>query len=75
MLAGIIHGEMARVELMTALSLKDRVNFARNYLEPALSQGFIEMTQPGSPQSPTQKYRLTGKGQRLIQDLKFKIQD
>ena len=74
-LVGIIHGEMARVELMTALSLKDRVNFTRNYLEPALSQGLIEMTQPESPQSPTQKYRLTEKGQRLIQVSKVKIQD
>ncbi|EFK08780.1 divergent AAA domain protein [delta proteobacterium NaphS2] len=64
-LVGIIHGELARVELMTALSLKDRVNFGRNYLEPALSQGFIEMTQPESPQSPTQKYRLTEKGKDL----------
>jgi ATP-dependent DNA helicase RecG len=62
----IIQGEMARVELMNALSLKDRVNFARNYLEPALSQGLIEMTQPESPQSPTQKYRLTEKGRKML---------
>lgn len=61
-----IQGEMARVELMNALSLKDRVSFARNYLEPALSQGLIEMTQPESPQSPTQKYRLTEKGRKVL---------
>jgi len=65
-LVGIIHGEMARVELMTALSLKDRVNFTRNYLVPALSKGLIEMTQPESPQSPTQKYRLTEKGRNVL---------
>ena len=69
-LMATIHGEMARVELMNALSLKDRVNFARNYLEPALSQELIEMTQPESPQSPTQKYRLTGKGKDFLSQIK-----
>jgi predicted transcriptional regulator len=62
-----IREEMARTDLMNALSLKDRVNFARNYLEPALTQGLIEMTQPESPQSPTQKYRLTEKGRKVLE--------
>ena len=55
---------------MNALSLKDRVNFVRSYLEPALSQGLIEMTQPESPQSPTQKYRLTEKGRKVLKKSK-----
>jgi len=67
-----INDEMARSELMNALSLKDRVNFSRKYLEPALSQQLIEMTQPESPQSPTQKYRLTEKGKNLAKNLKAK---
>ncbi|MBK7049859.1 MAG: hypothetical protein IPH54_03235 [Rhodoferax sp.] len=57
-------GEMSRAELMAAVGLKDRGTFAKNYLEPALSAGLIERTLPGSPNSPTQKYRLTGKGQQ-----------
>lgn len=65
---------MARVELMNALSLKDRVNFMRNYLEPALSQGIIEMTQPESPQSPTQKYRLTEKGREVLKRIEGAIE-
>jgi ATP-dependent DNA helicase RecG len=54
----VLHGDMARAEIMQALGLKDRVNFSRNYLEPALNAGLIEMTLPESPKSPTQKYRL-----------------
>ena len=63
-LLNALQGEMSRTAVMAALGLKDRVNFSKNYLEPALSAGLIERTLPGSPHSPTQKYRLTGKGQR-----------
>lgn len=59
-------GEMNRADLMQALALKDRVNFRQAYLEPALKQGLIEMTQPNSPRSPTQKYRLTEPGRQLL---------
>ena len=52
---------------MKAVGLKDRVTFARNYLEPALVESFIEMTQPDSPTSPTQKYRLTEKGKGVLE--------
>ena len=58
---GMIDGEMSRAELMKAVKLKDRVSFSKNYLEPALENGLIEMTQPDSPKSPTQKYKITEK--------------
>lgn len=54
---------------MARLGLKDRVNFKRNYLDPALIAELIEMTQPESPRSPTQKYRLTAKGQTFLVDI------
>ena len=38
------------------------VTFTDYYLSPALKLGLVEMTQPNSPRSPTQKYRLTPKG-------------
>ena len=60
-------GEASGTELMKAVGLKDRVTFARNYLEPALAEAFIEMTQPDSPTSPTQKYRLTAKGKSVVE--------
>jgi predicted transcriptional regulator len=50
---------------MEAMELKNRANFAKSYLEPALSEGYIEMTLPDSPTSKKQKYRLTKKGEKL----------
>ena len=64
-LLGVLRGEMDRTELMAALGLRDRVGFKYTYLDPALEAGLIEMTQPDSPRSPTQKYRLTEKGVTL----------
>lgn len=61
----VIHGEMSREALMQALGLKDAKHFRQHYLLPALSANLIEMTQPDSPSSPTQKYRLTAKGSLL----------
>jgi ATP-dependent DNA helicase RecG len=61
-------GEMKRAEIMESLSLKDRTNFVRSYLEPALAQGLVEMTQPASPKSPTQKYHLTDRGRAWLQE-------
>ena len=51
---------------MQAVGIRDRVSFSRNYLDPALADDLIEMTQPDSPKSPTQKYRLTEKGRLTI---------
>ncbi len=57
--------DLNRAELMQALGLKDRVNFREIYLQPALEQGLIEMTQPDSPRSPTQKYHPTALGRHV----------
>ena len=48
---------MSSSEIMSKLGLKDRGHFQKEYLRPALDYGFIEMTDPESPRSPTQKYR------------------
>ncbi|MBP5544078.1 MAG: Fic family protein [Kiritimatiellae bacterium] len=61
----VLDGEMSRRTLMSRLSIKDRNTFASLYLEPALRIGYIELTQPDSPRSPTQKYRLTEKGRKV----------
>ena len=61
-LLDVMDGEMSRGRIMTVLKLKNRSNFLECYLAPALKIGFLEMTQPDSPRSPTQKYRLTAKG-------------
>lgn len=48
-----------------ALKLGGRRNFLEKYLTPAIELGLVEMTQPNSPRSPTQKYRLTEKGKHI----------
>ena len=58
-------GELLREELQERLGLADRKHFRTNYLRPALDEGLIEMTKPGSPRSSKQKYRLTAKGEAL----------
>lgn len=57
-----LKGEMSVLEMMMALKLGGRRNFLEKYLTPSLELGLVEMTQPNSPRSPTQKYRLTPKG-------------
>ena len=54
----IMNGEMSKEDLMLALGLKDTKNFRQKYLLPAISENLVVMTQPNSPNSPTQKYRL-----------------
>ena len=62
-------GELNRGLLMEKLVLNDRKSFGKNYIQPALEQDLIEMTQPDSPKSPTQKYRLTDTGKRLLKSM------
>lgn len=62
-LLATIHGEMSREMLQAALGLADRKSFRERYLQPALTDGLIEMTIPDKPNSRLQQYRLTEKGQ------------
>lgn len=59
-------GAKGTKELMQMLNLKHRPSFLDGYLNPALQQHLVEMTQPDSPRSPTQKYRLTDKGRSAL---------
>ena len=52
-------------ELMARLNLRHKPTFQKNHLNPALAAGFLEMSQPDSPRSPTQRYRLTAPGKEL----------
>jgi ATP-dependent DNA helicase RecG len=57
-------------ELMQCMELKHRPSFLYEYLQPSIDAGLVAMTQPNSPKSPTQKYRLTSKGYDLLNKLK-----
>jgi hypothetical protein len=59
-------GELGRNDLMKALRLSHRPTIRQNYINPALEGNWIERTNPDSPRSPTQRYRLTGKGQSWL---------
>lgn len=45
-------------EILQELGLKHRPTLMSDYIKPALALGLIEMTQPDSPKSPTQKYKV-----------------
>ncbi|MEI7730843.1 MAG: Fic family protein [Verrucomicrobiota bacterium] len=59
-------GEATAADLMSRLQLSHRPTFRKNYLEPALAADLIERTQPDSPRSPTQRYRLSNRGHNRL---------
>ena len=63
----VVKEEKSAREIMEMLDLKSRDKFLSNYLNPALKEGLVAMTQPNSPKSPTQKYYLTDIGKALLE--------
>ena len=63
-----VNGEMTRTEIMNRLGIKSHPYFMNNYIKEAFDKEVIELTQPDSPNSPTQKYQLTEKGKHLKSD-------
>ena len=57
--------ELTSDELLRRLGLRHKPTFRKNHLNPALASGVVEMTEPDSPRSPTQRYRLTDAGRRI----------
>ena len=55
-------------EMMSALNLRDRKNFLNNYLNPAITGGWVVPLYPESPRHPRQKYLLTVKGLAFLQN-------
>ncbi|MBF0198406.1 MAG: transcriptional regulator, partial [Planctomycetes bacterium] len=55
-------------ELMEEMGLKHRPTFSANYLNPAIQNHWVEMTIPGNPHSPEQKYRITITGKKVSKD-------
>lgn len=61
----IMDQEYSISELMRFMKLTHKPNFRKNYLQPAIELGLIEITIPEKPSSSKQKYRLTSKGKSL----------
>lgn len=53
-------------ELMECLQLKHRPTFRKNYLLPAIENGWVIMTHPEHPNTPKQTYRLSTKGLAFV---------
>ncbi|EWH09800.1 hypothetical protein DS2_10953 [Catenovulum agarivorans DS-2] len=66
LMLALVEQPLSTKALLSELNIKHRPTFLQNYLQPALQQNLIEMTEPDSPRSPTQKYQLSIKGKRLL---------
>ena len=62
-------GEKGNAELLRVIGIRDRARLRKRYLKVALEKGFVEMTEPDSPHSPNQKYKLTPLGVNLAAEM------
>ena len=58
---------MSAKEMRESCGLKDATYFKANVIDLLIEAGLVEMTQPDSPKSPTQKYRLTEAGRKVFE--------
>ena len=63
----ILEGILYREEIQEKLGLKNRDYFRKNYLNPAIEEGFVALTIPDKPTSSKQQYFLTEKGKEVLQ--------
>jgi hypothetical protein len=57
-------------DMMSALNLRDRKNLLNNYLNPAISGGWVKLLYPGSPRHPRQKYLLGARALAFVRAAK-----
>lgn len=60
---------MSVKEMMAIIGLKDRVNFLKNYLNPAIQENVLKLLYLDKPNHPRQKYLLTVKGMAIFNDI------
>lgn len=65
----LLAGPLPPSALLNGLGLKHRHSFRTRYLRPALSQQWIEMTLPETPNSRLQRYRLTAAGRERAEQV------
>ncbi len=61
--------QLAVKQMMESIGLKHRPTFLQNYLNPAISNGYICLLYPDKPRHPRQRYLLTVKGVALYNEL------
>ena len=60
---------LIKKQMLEGVGLKDRMNFLKYNLNPAIAEGFVRMLYTQSPRHPRQKYLLTAKGMALYNEL------
>ena len=63
----VMSGEMTRKEIRDALNLNSRGHVKKQYLDPCLEKGWIEMTMPEKPSSRKQRFRITPDGRACVE--------
>ena len=66
----LLENECGLREIATTIQHSDLTKLRRGIMASLIEAGFVELTQPDSPRSPTQKYRLTEKGRALLKELR-----
>jgi ATP-dependent DNA helicase RecG len=56
----------SRMELLSAIGMSNKYERFARWVQPLLDSGWLEMTQPDTPRSPTQKYRTTEAGRLAL---------
>ncbi len=56
-------------KLLYKQAYKSKWYFKKHTIQPAMIEGYVEMTYPNSPNHPKQKYRLTAKGLGILYSL------
>ena len=65
----LLEHECGLREIATFIQHSNLTKLRNGIMASLIEAGFVELTQPDSPRSPTQKYRLTKKGRALLKDL------
>ncbi|MCY4400163.1 MAG: DNA-processing protein DprA [Gemmatimonadetes bacterium] len=65
-LLSVMSGEMTREEIRGALELKTESYVKRQFRDPCLEKGWIEMTMPENARSPNQRFYITPVGRAFV---------
>ncbi len=65
----LLENECGLREIATSIQHSNLTKLRKGIMASLIEAGFVELTQPDSPRSPTQKYRLTEKGRALLKEL------
>lgn len=63
----LANDQLSMKDLMERMEFKHRPTFVKNFLKPALDNGFLQLSYPETPKHPKQKYLLSLKGRMFFE--------